>query len=215
MDRYQLGCFFGLYIYLYQLHNLSSCNIKLLASWVGQIISPIPVVGDAARLYSRKAQICNVEAPFWSCSVSINESIIKEIEFWLSNIDGLNKRFCFSETRPIVFDHILEGEASSTGCGSIDSLAITARNFSEQEKKTSSTFRELANIHFSILSFLPSLQNKTVKFLTDSQAAERIIKIGSINSDLQRFAQKIFDISLSNEISLTVSWIPRKQNNSR
>ena len=49
-------------------------------------------------------------------------------------------------------------------------------------------------------------------FKTDSQAAARICKVGSINPVLQHFAEAIFEICRQNNIILSVDWIPRTEN---
>lgn len=109
--------------------------------------------------------------------------------------------------------NVIEGDASSSGLGSIlnrDKMA--ARIFSEEERSTHSTYRELSNIHYSMLSFLPLIKNSSVKFLVDSQSAARIVESGSMKEELQWFATEIFHICFQNNISLKVDWIPREQN---
>ena len=89
---------------------------------------------------------------------------------------------------PLIVE-LLEGDASSSGCGSIlnDEL-VAARIFDGRERQQSSTYREICNIHFLLLSFLERLKGRSVVFKTDSQAAARISKVGSMNPVLQHFA---------------------------
>ena len=117
------------------------------------------------------------------------------------------------ETSPPSVFNIIEGDASSTGLGSIlNRENLAARIFSEEERVTHSTYRELANIHHSLLSFLPMIKDSHVKFLVDSQSTAKIVETGSMKDDLQWFATEIFQICFKNNISLKVDWIPREQN---
>ena len=132
--------------------------------------------------------------------------------FWQTNIDQLNCRLIFDNSPPKTFQ-VIEGDASSTGCGSyLNKEKLAARIFSEEERETHSTYRELANIHFSLLAFLPYIKNSSVKFLVDSQSAAKIVDTGSMKPELQWFATEIFLFCFKNNISLIVEWIPREQN---
>ena len=108
---------------------------------------------------------------------------------------------------------LIEGDASSTGCGGIlNDNKVAAKIFDDIERKQSSTYREISNIHFSLVSFLSNIKSRSVTFKTDSQSAAKICKIGSMNAVLQHFAEAIFEICFSNNIKLNVEWIPRSQN---
>ena len=89
---------------------------------------------------------------------------------------------------------------------------MAARIFSSEERDTHSTFRELANIHYSLHAFLPYIKNSSVKFLVDSQSAARIVDVGSMKDNLQWFATEIFHFCFKNNIALKVDWIPREEN---
>ena len=90
--------------------------------------------------------------------------------------------------------------------------SMAARIFSHEERQTHSTYREVANIHDSLLSFLPQIKNSSVKFLVDNQAAVTIVETGSMKEELQYFSTEIFHLCFQNNINLKVDWIPREQN---
>ena len=190
----------------------TSCPARRLAGFVGQVISMSVVLGDVARLKSRNAQIWVALAKSWDDGVWLRDSIKSELRFWLSNIDRLNEHDCFPLAGPVCID-LIEGDASGTGCGSIlNRGVIAARKFSEEERAESSTWRELANIHLALHSFLPRISHRTVKFRTDSQSAAKICRVGSMNCFLQCMAEDIFELCLKHKIGLVVEWIPRSEN---
>ena len=188
------------------------CVVRKLAGFVGMIVSIIPVVGNCSRVTTKQSQICVANADSWDGNVALSAEIKREILFWKENIDHLNCRFMAENGPPKTFD-LIEGDASATGCGSyLNKDKMAARIFSNEERQTHSTYRELANIHFSLLAFLPYIRNSSVKFLVDSQSAARIVETGSMKPELQWFATEIFHFCFRNNISLMISWIPREEN---
>ena len=188
------------------------CTPRKLSSFVGQIISAMPVVGNCAKVVTKISQHTVSTAKSWDECIILTSAIKKEIIFWKDNIDSLNCR-CLCEDKSPQVMNVIEGDASSTGCGSLlNGEKIAARIFSSAERETHSTFRELANIHFSLLAFLPQIKNSTAKFLVDSQSAAHIIENGSMKPDLQFFATEVFHICFQNNIKLSIQWIPRALN---
>ena len=192
--------------------NKDVCPVKKLASFVGQIISLSSVVGNCARIVTKVSQFSIANCVSWDENVILSGEIKREILFWNDNIDKLNIRLISGESTPKVLQ-VIEGDASATGCGSIlNREAVAARIFSEDERLTHSTYRELANIHFSLLAFLPKIKHENIKFLVDSQSAARIIQNGSMKPDLQFFAKEVFHLCFVNNIKLNIEWIPREEN---
>ncbi|VDI45185.1 Hypothetical predicted protein [Mytilus galloprovincialis] len=82
----------------------------------------------------------------------------------------------------------------------------------ENEKKLSSTWRELRAIQLSLNSFEPDLKCKIVKWHTDNQNCVNIINKGSTKLHLQHLAYDIFRICTRSGITLCPTWIPRCEN---
>ena len=191
---------------------LKSLSTRKLSSVVGQIISMQPVIGDIARLKTRNCLIAIASALSWDQPIVLSPKMKGEFLFWKENIDRLNLLDCFADYSPIVVN-LIESDASSTGCGSIlNKSCVTARLFDKDEREQSSTHREISNIHFSLVSFLPNVKGRSVTLKTDSQSAAKICKIGSMNPVLQHFAEAIFELCFVNKIDLVVDWIPRSLN---
>ena len=53
------------------------------------------------------------------------------------------------------------------------------------------------------------LEVSHVKWFTDSQAAAKIVEVGSMKLGLHKMARRIFDICIRSGIHLKVQWIPR------
>jgi hypothetical protein len=105
-------------------------------------------------------------------------------------------------------------DASATGCGSFiqDFGLVAARTFSDAERVTHSTWRELENVHFTLKAFLPHLKGRTVKFFVDNKSAVSIIEKGSMKWDCHQFALEIFKVCFNNHIRLDMQWIAREEN---
>ena len=84
--------------------------------------------------------------------------------------------------------------------------------WSENERVQSSRWRELSVIEFSLQSFASVLKGSHVKWFTDSQAAAKIVEVGSMKLGLHKMARRIFDICIRSGIHLEVQWIPRTSN---
>ena len=192
--------------------SLDSCSVRKLSSFVGQIISIMPVVGNCAKVTTKVSQYTISVSESWDENIMLGSDIKKEILFWKKEIDSLNCRNLCEDKPPQVLN-VIEGDASGTGCGSwLNREKLAARIFSQDERSTHSTFRELANVHFSLLSFLPFIKDSSVKFIVDNQAAATIIENGSMKPELQYFATEVFHVCFQNRVKLHVQWVPREEN---
>ena len=191
----------------------SSCSVKSLASFTGQIISLLEVVGNCCRLTTRCSQIAIASATSWEATISISAQIKEELKFWNDNIESLNKK-CLLYERPPVCLNVIASDASDTGCGSLlNSVNHRAlRLFSDSERAKHSTFRELTAVQHALESFLSSIRHSKVKMMVDNQSAARILEVGSMKTELHQIAMEIFFLCLKNGITLEVEWIPREEN---
>ena len=83
--------------------------------------------------------------------------------------------------------------------------------WTEEESGKSSTWRELYAIEFALESFCTVLKNSHVKWFTDSQAAAKIVEVGSMRTDLHTLALRIFEICIKHKILLDIQWVPRSE----
>jgi hypothetical protein len=79
----------------------------------------------------------------------------------------------------------------------------------DMENRTkSSTWRELKTVSNVLESLYDDLKGKMVKLYTDNQNVVKIVKKGSMKSELQNISLHIFHLCLSYNILLEVEWIP-------
>ncbi|CAH3199245.1 unnamed protein product [Porites evermanni] len=112
-------------------------SARRLASFTGQIISTAPVSGNISRIMTRHCIMSTLSAQHWDAKVKMDSYCIEELYFWRNNLNSIKVRDCFPFNKPQRFAY---SDASATGCGS------------------SSTWRELAAIDFSLGSFAPILE---------------------------------------------------------
>ena len=169
-------------------------SARCLASFTGQIISTGPVVGNVSRIRTRHCSMPSACAPYWNA------------------FDFVKSRFCFLDRKPHVFGF---SDARATGCGaviSLDSQNVCHKHWDSSEASKSSTWRDFAAIDFAIGSFSSVLENPNLKWYTDSQAAAKIVDVGSMKPDLHKLAINVFGACLRSKIKLEIQWIPRTKN---
>ncbi|XP_063419641.1 uncharacterized protein LOC134704601 [Mytilus trossulus] len=84
--------------------------------------------------------------------------------------------------------------------------------WSADERKRSSTWREMFAIKSCLETFQYQLVGKVVKWFTDCLNCIHIIQTGSSKPDLHQLAMSIFSVCVKNSIYLDIQWIPRDQN---
>ena len=85
-------------------------------------------------------------------------------------------------------------------------IILCHKVWTENESLQSSTRRELSVTEFSLQSFASLLEGSHVKWYTDSQAAAKVVEVGSMKFDLHRIARSIFSICIRSGIHLEVQW---------
>jgi len=84
----------------------------------------------------------------------------------------------------------------------IGTTKIVRKNFDSEQRKKSSTWRELYEILYALNSFKHFLTDRKVLCYTDNYAATSIIKYGSSKTDLQIFSESIFNLCKQNGIEI-------------
>ena len=189
-----------------------SCSVRLLASFVGQVISLAPVMGDATSLFSRFSQMAIANSTSYEQTILLNDCVQSELKFWQENVHKINRRSCRDLHPPSTI--VLSGDASASGCGSFieGTDLVAARLFSGEERLAHSTWRELESIHFALKAFKDHIAQRSVKFRVDNQATVSIVAKGSMRPSCHQFAIEIFKFCQSNGVSLNIQWVPRELN---
>ena len=94
-------------------------SVKLLACIAGQIMSCKCVIGDEVQFNSRHMFFCIQSRASWNAKVKVTYGVVKEIRFWIENIDALNAAgtdfSVVSDNSPT--DLVLFSDASEIGYG--------------------------------------------------------------------------------------------------
>ena len=137
---------------------------------------------------------------------------MQQIVFWRDNLKHKNFRFLNKPTR--VTD-LVYSDASKTGYGGFcvnSNCGISHGQWSHEESRMSSTWRELKAVHNIMISMIRLLQNRNVKWYTDNKNVEHIVNKGSMKGHLQSIAWDIYNDCVKHGISLEIEWVPRTDN---
>jgi hypothetical protein len=93
-----------------------------------------------------------------------------------------------------------------------DALEYAHEYFSEAESVESSTYRELLDVLRCLQSMMHLCADKFVVFQMDANNLLGIVNRGSPTLKLNALARELFRLGLEHRITLTVEWVPRKQN---
>ena len=187
-------------------------HVKMLASFVGQIISMSTVLGPISQIMTRYLSMDISSALSWHSYVKPSKQSMLQINFWKNNLSKLNGRNIFQSRR---CTKIVYSDASQTGFAGYEVHTLNSVShgvWSAQEAHKSSTWRELMAVNKVLQSLSHILNNQQVKWFTDNSAVSIIVKKGSMNVELQNIAIDIFIWCMENSTTLDIEWIPRSKN---
>ena len=205
--------------------NVLYFHAKFLARIVGQIISMKVVVGDIVRMKTRFLYYCILSKASWEAKVKISVDALKEIEFWRKNVSILNGNgrsiefVCASD----VCNLLLYCDASDVGFGgyfeTFDDennenvfLGSVVGNWTADESRLSSTWRELEAVNRVMKSRVNFIQNQNLNVISDNKNVSKIMQVGSKKPYLQIAASQIFETCIENGVQVTNVWKPRYEN---
>ena len=85
-------------------------------------------------------------------------------------------------------------------------------SWNNEEKGKSSTWREAEAVRRVLNSSLDQIRGRNVKVYSDNKNVQSVLNVGSRKEDLQNVANDVFEICQSNDISMSIQWIPRELN---
>jgi hypothetical protein len=142
--------------------------------------------------------------------IRISPEIASELLFWQQA-----KRDAFSS--PVwavpVADYVpLHTDAGDHSWGGVLGQRIAQGFFTQAEKETSSTQRELLAVLYSLRSFASFLHGRSAKLHVDNKAAHYIIRQGSMKPHLHELALRINETAIAARLQLECIWVPREEN---
>ena len=194
--------------------QLPFTTARKLARLTGKIISMSPVIGNISRLMTRNLYAIIISRKNWDFNINIKDAVetIAEMFFWKNNIRMLNRRRLVEQDLP---QKLVYSDASNVALGAYvvhTDNAVAHKMWSGSEATKSSTWREIKAVSVGLSAFGEILKNKVVKWHSDSQAAIKIISVGSQVQVLQEIAMDIFSTCLKYSIKLIPEWVPRSDN---
>ena len=193
-------------------------EMRKLASFVGFLQSCSRALGPVTRLmlracYNWMAEKLNI-CPSYNMFYVFPDQVREEIMFWKSEVRILNG-YPISPSRSLTETRITvvsdSSEVGTFGYQLEDNFKVLLRrSFDEEERRSSSTMRELLALKFIYTSEISNLWSGfKVLHLTDNQAVASIVERGSKKKDLQEIILEIFLSCRRKGIELFVEWRPR------
>ena len=196
-------------------------RLRDAAKFLGYMNSVSKAIGPVVRLRGRAIYNwlaeCLLTATY-NHHFRITDLVRNEIEFWMLNIRKLNgyainPSLSVLETR---LEILVVSDASHDGAfgymfGSQYEV-ILRRSFSDEEKKMSSTYRELVALHniYSDEATMMKMRGKRVVHITDNMAVSSIFYNGSKHNHLLEMALEIYVKCHEFDVHLDVEWRPRE-----
>ena len=183
-----------------------------LASVIGKIISMSLALGPVTRLMTRNLYAVLNCRLAWCHRLTLSGEAHQEIDFWLSEITNFNGRHIWPKPSAV---RVAYSDASDMGYGGymVEHGNLVANGqWSTDEARQSSTWRELRAVKMVLESFQSKLKHERVRWFTDNQNVVRIVQYGSTKPSLQAEALGIFSLCVQGNIRLEPEWIPREQN---
>ncbi len=120
---------------------------RCLDSVVGKIVSMSVVLGGISQLQTRFCHLDIILRTGWDRHMRLMGVSMDELLFWQSNLSNLNNRDLGVDTREFT---VVFSDASKTGGAATVTLDgqehISFQQWTEEERKESSTFRELSAV---------------------------------------------------------------------
>ena len=185
---------------------------RLLACLVGKIISLGLAIGAVSRFMTRSLYSALESRVAWCDKIVLSSDARAELEFWDKCIADYKAQPIWHSPSAVRFVY---SDASDTGYGGyvVEHGPCTATGqWSAEEAKQSSTWRELTAVLNVLRSVMIKLRNMRVRWFTDNQNVARILQVGSRQEHLQKIALDIFFVAIHNHIKLEPEWIPRELN---
>ena len=194
-------------------------KVRDLAKCLGILQSFIKAIGPITRFKSRCCYAWITEKLLrgkgYNVYYKLDDKCEAELTFWRDNIKHFNgRKFTADETcsptMMIISDSSQDGSFGYTFGDQYE--VLLRRSFTPDERKASSTVRELLALKYIYgSSASDKFRGQKVLHLTDNQAAVSIWQVGSKKPHIQDLATEIFDICREKDIELILEW--RSRNN--
>ena len=195
-------------------------GIRQVAGLVGLLGSFYLAMGPRSRFHSRGLMTLvagQVQKLGWNGCTGLDSQCHTELDFWNDNLRSLNGARIRVEgtvkeldTKDLVSDagDMLVGVTEFNG-GVEDVSKRMQQPLLVDDLGESSTFRELRACEMALETRGESLAGQAVRWVTDSQSAVTILKVGSMKPRCHAVAVRVWDLAHAFGITLSCVWMPR------
>ena len=190
-------------------------KVKLVAQLVGKLQAVRLATGPIVAVLTRSLYHVVDSAPRWSSKVVLTELAQFELNWWDSNLSQVAK-YPISEglsSTPVTYE--TASDASGVGHFSYlvggSKVTLASRAFTEEERRQSSTWRELTSVHetWTNTEVLHRFRGARVAHYTDNKAVAAIVMRGSRNVRLQPMIVQVTLALRSAGITMEAVWRSR------
>ena len=195
-----------------QARRVAQIPARRLASIVGKIISMGLAIGPVSRFMTRSVYAALEARHSWYDLLQLSPEAQAELEFWAASLADYNSQPIWHSPSAV---RVVYSDASDTGYGGYvveHGPCVSFGQWSDEEARQSSTWRELMAVCQVLESVAAKLTNARIRWFTDSQNVARILEVGSRKPQLHAVALKVFSLSVQYQIRLVPEWIPRELN---
>lgn len=185
-----------------------SCSARQLARVSGQCISMSLAVKYGKCMLRGVYDLLKSRSD-WECLLTLNESAITDLQWWLCEMCSPRKRVLYK--KPVEFNLYID--ASSTGWGATCNDLHAAGLWNDRLKFQSSNYRELTAILLGLLSFKHLFIGKCIRIYTDNTTARAyLIHQGGPLQQFNAVSKAIWCLISKNEMEIDCFHIAGVQN---
>ena len=199
-----------------ELLKKKTVTVKEMSALTGLVVSCSPALGRSARFKTRASIMWVqqlVDKYGWKAFGIVSEQAKLELIFWRDKVEKVNGQVIRHEPGVVKADSFGFSDAGGHQIGGVlygrDKTEILKEfkiQFSEEEKKMSSTYRELRGIEEGLKMAGEAWRRKNVRWGCDNWAAVKACELGSTKADCMEVANNIGMLAESFEMKLEVVW---------
>jgi len=185
-------------------------TIRQLAQLNGRLAATIQAILPARLKYRalERQMIMSLQQNNyqWEAKITLNQEAIKELEWWRDQVCQWNGKPM--QIQQPIFQFETFTDAAKHGWGIADSQLETQGNWTTEEKRESSNYKETKTILFAFKINKELWQHNSVLIRSDNTTAISYMrKMGGPNYKLNQLAQQTWEICLKYKISTTFQHI--------
>ena len=196
--------------------TLSSCSIRFLAKFIGQIVASFPGVKYGPLWYRNmendKIEGLKMSKGKFDANIQLSEMALAEISWWTENINSASNDID-AQSRHGEPDFIIFSDASLLGWGASCDLGQTGGHWLVTETGMSINALELKAGLFGLQSLLPSTCRHVRMMMDNTTAVACVNKMGTSHSKhCNMITKQIWDFCIEKGVWLSAAHVPGREN---